>query len=63
MAMTVGDLRKRLEHFEDDKKVFIHDGTAVECYSALRMTGYHPDSVILMTLEQMENIKVRSRKK
>lgn len=60
MSMTIGDLKKSLEHFSDDKKVFMHDGSAVECFAALRMSGDHPDSVMLISFEQFEQLKSKS---
>lgn len=60
--MSIGELIKRLEHFDKDKTVFLSDssGESDECYAALRMEGGHPDSVMLMTLDRLEDLQEKS---
>lgn len=60
--MKIRELIKRLEGFDGEKTVFLHNGKkTVDCHSTMRVVGNEdPGSIILLTKEQVNSIPRRS---
>lgn len=54
--MSIGELKKELEKFDNHKTVYLKHGGLEECYKALRVSGDDAGSVVLMTFEQYDKM-------